>query len=48
MTTDCSLTAFFPGQRGYVDAYEARDDGVRVASAGPYASHFHLAADCSR
>jgi len=26
---------------------EARDDGVAVASAGPYASHVHLAADRS-
>jgi len=24
---------------------EARDDGVAVASAGPFANHFHLAAD---
>jgi len=24
---------------------EARDDGVAVASAGPYASHWHLAPD---
>ena len=24
---------------------EARDDRVAVASAGPYANHFHLAAD---
>jgi len=24
---------------------QARDDGVAVASAGPYANHFHLAPD---
>jgi len=28
-----------------VDFNEARDDGVAVASAGPYADHLHLAAD---
>ena len=31
---------------GYIlDCNEARDDGVAVASAGPYANHLHLAAD---
>jgi len=30
---------------GYIlDFNEARDDGVAVASAGPYANHLHLAA----
>jgi len=28
-----------------LDFNEARDDGVAVASAGPYANHFHLAPD---
>jgi len=28
-----------------MDFNEARDDGVAVASAGPYANHLHLAAD---
>jgi len=28
-----------------LDINEARDDGVAVASAGPYANHLHLAAD---
>ena len=34
-------------QKGYtiLDFNEARDDGVRVASVGPYANHFHLAPD---
>jgi len=28
-----------------MDFNEVRDDWVAVASAGPYASHLHLAAD---
>jgi len=28
-----------------LDFNEARDDGVAVASAGPYANHLHLAPD---
>jgi len=28
-----------------LDFTEARDDGVAVASAGPYANHLHLAPD---
>jgi len=28
-----------------LDFEEARDDGVAVASAGPYANHLHLAPD---
>jgi len=28
-----------------LDFNEARDDGVAVASAGPYANHLHLALD---
>jgi len=28
-----------------LDFNEARDDGVAVASAGPYANHLHLAQD---
>ena len=28
-----------------VDFTEARDDGVAVASAGPYANNLHLASD---
>jgi len=27
---------------GFLDFNEARDDGVAVASAGPYATHLHL------
>jgi len=46
--------ASFPGQPGcksppkrlnQSDFNEARDDGVAVASAGPYANHLHLDAD---
>jgi len=34
-------------QKGRInpDFNEARDDGVAVASAGPYANHLHLASD---
>jgi len=46
------LTAFFPGQPGkpapekwILDFTGARDDGVAVAPAGPYANHLHLAPD---
>jgi len=28
-----------------LDLNEARDDGMAVASAGPYADHLHLAPD---
>jgi len=28
-----------------LDFNEARDDGMAVASAGPYANHLHLTAD---
>ena len=28
-----------------LDFNEARDDGVAVASAGPYANHLHLTSD---
>ena len=28
-----------------LDFNEARDDGVALASAGPYTNHLHLAAD---
>ena len=28
-----------------LDFYEAKDDAVVVASAGPYANHLHLAPD---
>jgi len=28
-----------------LDFNEARDDGMAVASAGPYANHLHLASD---
>jgi len=28
-----------------MDFNEARDDGVEVATAGPYANHLHLAAE---
>jgi len=31
--------------RAILDLNEARDDGVAVASTGPYANHLHLAAD---
>jgi len=36
-----------PEQKGEtsLDFSEARDDGVTVASAGPYANHLHLAPD---
>jgi len=35
-------------QKGETILYfnEARDDGVAVASAGPYANHLHLTPDC--
>jgi len=46
---DTCLTASIPGQqqKGQTnrDFNEARDDGVAVASAGPYANHLHLALD---
>jgi len=42
------LTAFFKDSLGMpaplMDFNEARDDGLAVASAGPYANHLHLAA----
>jgi len=31
--------------KAILDFNEARDDGVAVASAEPYANHFHIAAD---
>jgi len=34
-----------PERLDHSDFNEARDDGVAVASAGPYANHLHLAAD---
>jgi len=41
--------AFYPGHMGRpapeLDFTGARDDGVAVASRGPYANHFHLAPD---
>jgi len=42
--------ASFPGQPGQAyttkaDFNEARDDGVAVASAGPYANHLYFAPD---
>jgi len=46
------LMAFFPGQgklaperQTTLDLNEARDDGVAVASVGPYANHLHLTTD---
>jgi len=47
------LTTFFqdslgnlaPGTSTMLDFNEARDDGVVVASAGPYVNHLHLAPD---
>jgi len=48
------LTFSFPRQPGVsqqqkgqtnIDFNEARDDGVAVASAGPYANHLHLTPD---
>jgi len=47
------LVASFPGQPGkpywkgiiILDLTEARDDGVAVASAEPYAKHLHLTPD---
>jgi len=50
--TDTRLTASFLGQTGQavtrksqtiLDFNEVRDDGVAVASDGPYANHLHLA-----
>jgi len=34
-----------PERLNVSDFNEARDDGVAVASAGPYANHLHLAPD---
>jgi len=31
--------------RTFLDFNEARDDGVAVASSGPYANHLHLSPD---
>jgi len=49
------LTAFFPGQPVLgkptperlttLDFTAARDNGMAVASAGPYANHLHLTPD---
>jgi len=53
--TDTHLTASLSQQPGYIswhqkgetslDFNEAKDDGVAVASAGPYANYLHLAPD---
>jgi len=50
--TDTCLTASFQGQhvsrhhqkvgKTILDFNEARDDGVAVSSAGPYANHLYL------
>jgi len=48
-----NLMAFFqdnldkpaPEKQNLLDFSEARDDGVAVASAGPYANHLHHAPD---
>jgi len=50
---DTRLTAFFqdnlgkpaPDRQTILNFNEARNDGVAVASAGPYANYFHFAAD---
>ena len=34
-----------PEGKTVLDFAEARDDGVAVASAGPYANHVHLTVD---
>jgi len=34
-----------PEKQTILDFNKARDDGVAVASAGPYANHLHLAPD---
>jgi len=47
------LMAYFPGQpvvpytvgKIILDFNESWDDGMAVASAGPYVNHLHLAAD---
>jgi len=38
------IDPFRNGQSMNLDLNEATDDGVAVASAGPYANHLHLAA----
>jgi len=53
--TNTRITAFFQYNldkhagakrvKNNLDFNEARDDGVAVASAGPYAYHLHLAPD---
>jgi len=51
--THIRLTAFFqdnlgkpaPERQTILDFTEARDDGVAVASAGPYANHLHHTPD---
>jgi len=40
-----SLRKPAPERLTNLDFNEARDDGVAVASAGPYANHLHLDAD---
>jgi len=54
LKTDTNLTVSFSKttwvsrhQKGktVLDINEARDDAVEVASAGPYANQWHLAAD---
>jgi len=40
-----NLGKLTPERYTILDFTEARDDGVAVASAGPYADHLHLAPD---
>jgi len=40
-----NLSRLAPERQTILDFTAARDDGVAVASAGPYANHLHLAAD---
>jgi len=47
MTTFSRTSWISQHQKGqtYLDFNEARDDGMAVAAAGPYANHLHLAPD---
>jgi len=40
-----NLGKLAPEGKTILDFNEARDDGVAVASTGPYANHLHLALD---
>ena len=44
-STALAMPALRRAVKTSLDFNDARDDGVAVASAGPHASHLHLASD---